>query len=71
MSTVSVWYCVLVPFLVHGDRIPDRSQVGEEGFAVAPQGSHGGDHGRAASTGGALGFGRSSSREIGPQREGK
>ena len=71
MSTMSVWHCVLVPFLVHGDRIPDGSQVGEEGFAVAPQGRHGKDHGRAASMGGALGFGRSSSREIGPQREGK
>lgn len=51
MSCVSVWHCVLVPFLIHSDRIPDGSQVGEEGFAVAPQGRHGGDRGRAVAMG--------------------
>lgn len=62
MASVSVWHCVLAPFLVHRDRIPDGSQVGEEGFAVAPQGRHGGIPGIH---GDALGFGRSGSREKG------
>lgn len=72
MSCVSVWHCVLVPFLVHSDRIPDGSQVGEEGFAVAPQGRHGGDHGRAVSMGGGVPWGLADqvAERLGPREKG-
>lgn len=70
MSSVSVWHCVLAPFLVHRDRIPDGSQVGEEGFAVAPQGRHGGIPGRAASKEVPWGLADQAAEILGPREKG-